>query len=374
MSILGTVGAAVKLGLGLHHLQIAGEYIYSYLPSLSGTRSICQAPRTFTTIMKEIKTIGTHDGTFHCDEVLGCAMLRILFPDAQIRRSRKNEVLDACDIVIDVGGVYDLTTYRFDHHQKGFEVTAGSLLPGKPWNVKLSSAGLVFCHFGKDIIRCIVDLPDEKNLDRVFDQVYANFIQEVDGIDNGVPMCCPTTTYSISTNLSSRVSHLNKSWNQKEFDEEKAFNQAMQLTSEEFIDRVKYYSESWLPALCIVQSAIDNRFTVDPSGEIIELSQFCPWKAHYFKLEEELKLSPTVKFVVFFGEDGSWRVQSVSLDEKSFILRIPLHKAWQGLRGKDIGVEGAIFVHGTGFIGGNETREGAISMARKSLSSHVAQS
>uniref|UniRef100_A0A0A9X3A9 UPF0160 protein MYG1, mitochondrial n=1 Tax=Lygus hesperus TaxID=30085 RepID=A0A0A9X3A9_LYGHE len=365
MSLLGTVGAAIKFGLGLHHLQVAGEYLYYYLPSVPG-RSI-QFTRSYQTIMKTLETIGTHDGTFHCDEVLGCAMLKLLFPNAKIVRSRKEEVLDKCDIVIDVGGVYDLEKYRFDHHQRGFEETASSLLPGKPWNIKLSSAGLVYCHFGKDILRCVVNLEDDKNLDKVFDKVYENFVQEVDGIDNGIPMCCETMKYSVSTNLSARVAHLNKGWNQKEFDETKAFEQAMAMVCEEFKERVRYYAENWLPARCIVESAIEKRFETDKSGEIIEIDQFCPWKAHYFDLEAEMDLKPTVKYAIFNGGD-SWRVQAVPLDEKSFILRIPLLKEWQGLRESQIkDVDGAIFVHGTGFIGGNKTRDGALLMARKSL-------
>ena len=54
-------------------------------------------------------------------------------------RSRDPKVLDDCDIVVDVGGVYDDTKKRFDHHQRGFEETLGF-----GFKTKLSSAGLVF--------------------------------------------------------------------------------------------------------------------------------------------------------------------------------------------------------------------------------------
>jgi uncharacterized UPF0160 family protein len=58
--------------------------------------------------------IGTHNGVFHCDEALACAMLKILpkYQDAQIVRSRDQKVLDTCDIVVDVGGVFDPKTHR----------------------------------------------------------------------------------------------------------------------------------------------------------------------------------------------------------------------------------------------------------------------
>jgi len=41
--------------------------------------------------------------------------------------------------VLDVGGVYDPSRHRYDHHQKGF-----SEVFGHGFNTKLSSAGLVY--------------------------------------------------------------------------------------------------------------------------------------------------------------------------------------------------------------------------------------
>jgi uncharacterized UPF0160 family protein len=54
-------------------------------------------------------TIGTHDGTFHCDEALGVFLLRLTdtWKDAQVVRTRDAEKLKTCDAVLDVGGVYD---------------------------------------------------------------------------------------------------------------------------------------------------------------------------------------------------------------------------------------------------------------------------
>ena len=66
------------------------------------------------------KVIGTHDGKFHCDEVLACAMLKLLpqYSDAVVKRTRNSAILDTCDIVVDVGGVFDSTVHRYDHHQR----------------------------------------------------------------------------------------------------------------------------------------------------------------------------------------------------------------------------------------------------------------
>jgi uncharacterized UPF0160 family protein len=66
------------------------------------------------------------------------------FKDAEVVRSRDPEVLKDLDVVIDVGGVYDASVKRFDHHQKGFEEVFGH-----GFGTKLSSAGLVYKHFGE---------------------------------------------------------------------------------------------------------------------------------------------------------------------------------------------------------------------------------
>lgn len=59
-------------------------------------------------------------GVFHCDEVLACFLLQQLdeYADSTIMRTRDLEKLKTCDIVVDVGGVFDKENKRFDHHQR----------------------------------------------------------------------------------------------------------------------------------------------------------------------------------------------------------------------------------------------------------------
>lgn len=39
------------------------------------------------------------------------------FQDAALVRTRDPNKLADCDVVVDVGGVYDADKFRFDHHQ-----------------------------------------------------------------------------------------------------------------------------------------------------------------------------------------------------------------------------------------------------------------
>lgn len=84
---------------------------------------------------------------------------------------------------------------------------------------------------------------------------------------------------------------------------------------------------------------------------------------------------------------GLWPVAALSeeaihLDLRSAHLlpqlscRLPLPEAWRGLRDEALdqvsGIPGCIFVHASGFIGGHHTREGALSMARATLTQRSA--
>ena len=97
------------------------------------------------------KLIGTHSDTFHCDEVLATTMLLYTdaYKDSLIVRTRQENIFDKLDIVCDVGAIYDPAKQRYDHHQKTFKDTWKNEEGDK---TKLSSAGLIYKHFGKEVI------------------------------------------------------------------------------------------------------------------------------------------------------------------------------------------------------------------------------
>mmetsp|Transcript_20492 Transcript_20492/g.51607 ORF Transcript_20492/g.51607 Transcript_20492/m.51607 type:complete len:371 (+) Transcript_20492:70-1182(+) len=321
---------------------------------------------------RKMVRIGTHNGAFHCDEAFGCFMLRQTagFRDAEVVRSRDPEVLKELDVVIDVGGVYDASAQRFDHHQKGFTEVFGH-----GFTTKLSSAGLVYKHYGKEIVRDLLGLPaDSPNLDKVYLAVYKNFVEGLDAIDNGI-MQYPgdePARYISNTGLSSRVGRLNPRWNEDNNDgiAMERFLKAVELTGVEFKECVDFVGNCWLPARVYVEEAINGRHKLDPSGEIIALSTSCPWKEHLYEIEDEMKIEKPIKFCLFEQTGGGgWRVQAVSVAPSSFENRKSL--PWRGLRDDALSeassIPGGVFVHMGGFIGGNKTYEGALEMAKKAL-------
>ena len=171
------------------------------------------------------KTIGTHSGTFQADEALGVWLLRQLplYRHSPVVRSRDTAVLDTCDIVIDVGGIYDHSKLRYDHHQRGYDERFAPKVKSDGREVerctKLSASGLVYRHYGKEVIsEYYPELKKEEGgvssneLDWVYTKMYNTFMEAIDAIDTGVEPIPPTKDgeedvellYRDSTGLSSR--------------------------------------------------------------------------------------------------------------------------------------------------------------------------
>ncbi|KAI7786005.1 myg1 protein [Diaporthe eres] len=336
-------------------------------------------------------TIGTHNGHFHADEALAVHMLRAHIPryhGARLIRTRDPKVLETCDTVVDVGGEYDADRRRFDHHQRGFT----TVFPGR--NTKLSSAGLVYMHFGKEAIanRRASAAADPSTVDLIYNKVYESFVEAVDANDNGVNaydaegIAAAGLEKKFSDGgftLGAMVGRLNPAWNEPvpsdpaeaQAAEDEKFVTASQRIGEEFDRTLDYYVNAWLPARALVEKAFTERPQYDAQGRIMVLSgQSCPWKDHLYALEEENKEAGKVLYVLYPEKptpDAKWRVQTVPVTKDSFESRKALPKEWRGVRDEELdkvsGIPGCVFVHAAGFIGGNKTFEGALELAKKAL-------
>ncbi|KAF8865017.1 metal-dependent protein hydrolase [Acephala macrosclerotiorum] len=344
-------------------------------------------------VTKKLKTspltIGTHNGHFHADEALAVHMLLLLpaYQSSQLIRTRDPALLDKCDIVVDVGGKYDPAVHRYDHHQRDFTTT----FPDRP--TKLSSAGLVYMHFGKAIIAQELGATEEaQEVSIIWNKIYESFIEALDAHDNGISAYDPKALAAAGIekkfsdggfSLGAMVGRLNPNWNdptpsdlvEAQKVEDGKFLVASNRIGEEFDQAVKYLCKSWLPARDIVHSAYANRLQYDSSGRILVFDgQSVPWKDHLFTLEDEQKSATKVLYVLYPEKptpDAKWRIQCVPEEQDSFQSRKPLPEAWRGFRDEKLdeisGIPGGVFVHASGFIGGNKTFDGAKAMAIKAL-------
>ncbi|WFD03990.1 hypothetical protein MOBT1_002687 [Malassezia obtusa] len=323
--------------------------------------------------------IVTHSGTFHADDALAVNLLQKLpmLSNAELVRTRDPAEIAKGTIVVDVGAEYTPDSQRFDHHQRGFFETFDA-----EHKTKLSSAGLVWKHFGQDILAAHmgVDITDER-VPLLHLKMYDDFVEAIDAIDNGIalyPNAAGEPAYKSRTDLSSRVGFMNPRWNEpfNEADLLARFRRASAMAGGEFFDRVDDALYAWLPARDIVVKALEERKTfegADPQGRILLFDRAVGWKGHIFDLESALEIPDAEKplYVVYPDESGKWRVQAVPVSSESFESRKALPEPWRGIRDEELsnlsGIPGCVFVHQSGFIGGNASKEGALTMATKAL-------
>ncbi|KAI7906233.1 metal-dependent protein hydrolase [Cokeromyces recurvatus] len=330
-------------------------------------------------MFKMVKTIGTHSGHFHCDEALAVSLLKKTkeFNDANLVRTRDPKKLAECDVVVDVGGVYDPATHRYDHHQRGFTETFS-----ENHKTKLSSAGLIYKHFGKEVVMKILGKTQvDEEVELLYQKTYNGFVEALDANDNGIsayPSSIKPLYKETPTTLYHRVSRKNPKWNEHLTDPEidARFVEASEMAGSELVEYVRGLKEAWLPARSLVIDALNKATEVHPSGRVIAFECSCPWKEHLLDLEQErgLKDEKSILYVLYpesTSEDSNWRIQCVPLRPEGFENRKSLPEAWRGFRDDELsrlsGIEGCIFVHAAGFIGGNKTRQGVYDMARLAL-------
>ena len=329
-------------------------------------------------------SMGTHSGTFQADEAMGVWLLRRLerFASLPLTRTRDVGVLGGLGIVIDVGGTYSHGALRYDHHQRGFFETfdgevgaaAGPESATGRFVTKLSAAGLVYKHYGREILRTLRPeaLRDDADLEWVFTKIYEDFMEALDAVDNGIEIA-DATRYKEGSSLPARVHRLNAKWNEKPGGptEDERFERASALCGSDFEAVLEDVVDAMLPARALVLRALEGRFLVHGSGKVLKFeSGGCPWKTHLYDLERQLGAA-LVKFVLYEDSAKMWRVQAVTEEGTSFTNRLGLLEPWRGLRDVDLetesGLPGAKFVHASGFIGGHATFDGALAMALKTL-------
>src|SRR5947209_1880517 len=227
-------------------------------------------------------------------------MLRLL-PDyisSPLVRTRDPAVLDTCHTVVDVGGEYDAAKNRYDHHQRTFDTT----FPDH--KTKLSSAGLVYMHFGKAIIAQHTKLPiDHPDVELLFQKLYDDFIEAVDANDNGISKYDDSKLKAAGIErrfkeggitLASLVGDLNhedplnpgiskSTPEQPQAEEDYRFSQASLMMGNAFLRKLHGAATSWLPARAIVKDAFLQRKKNHESGQIMVLPRAgIPWKEHLY--------------------------------------------------------------------------------------------
>lgn len=276
-----------------------------------------------------MRSFGTHDGAFHADEVTACALL-ILFDfidDDKVYRTRDPETLARCEFVCDVGGLYDPSVKRFDHHQADYQgplSSAGMILNYLESEGTLSSKEAN--HFQEELVAGI-DAHDNGQLPQypgvcTFSHVVANFMPVRRNVDDA------TLDRAFKEALHFVLDHLKRLWK-----------------------RYQYIQE----CARIVEKKMEEQ------SEVLIFDEDIPWLESFFALGGE---DHPALFVVMPAR-GHWKLRGVPPSyEDRMSVRIPLPEEWAGLLEKDLKkvseISGGIFCHKQRFISIWQTKEDAL--------------
>lgn len=272
-------------------------------------------------------SIATHHGTFHADDVLAVALIRaFLDEEATVDRTRDPDRLASADVVIDVGGEYDPSRRRFDHHQKSY-------------TGPLSSAGMVLQWL----------LEQGRIEPGLHDLLRTRVVDYVDDVDNGrVEPLAHVPCFASMVQAANRGA-----LTLADFD--RRFEEAV-FMADILVAGVVGDHQEMVEAEAEVRLAMDRAAAT--GSNLLVLGSYLRWKPAYFALGGAVH--PT-EFVTMPGLDGSARVIAIPPQEGSFAQKRPLPASWAGLVDQELeaacGVPGARFCHKNLFIAVFDTQE-----------------
>ncbi|MEZ4315947.1 MAG: MYG1 family protein [Myxococcota bacterium] len=286
--------------------------------------------------------LATHSGPFHADDVMATALVRVFVdPATTVVRTRDPERLAPADIVVDVGGVFDPATQRFDHHQAtytGPRSSAGMVLD---W---LEASG----RMSESLASTLRD----------------GLMEYLDAVDNGriapksdVP-CFPRIVDALVQ--SAELGGPAEPPGGVGFDA--MFEKAVTVGTW-FLEGLQAGHVKIEQARNVVRTAMDE--AREAGRNVLFLDAYYSWKAPYFELGGAEH--PT-EFVLFPGTDDTWRIIAIPPQLGDFGQKRSLPASWAGLTDEALeaacGVPGAVFCHKNRFIAVFRTRDGALTALR----------
>ncbi len=288
----------------------------------------------------QMKTVVTHNGSFHSDEVFAIATLQLVYgkEEIEIIRTREESIITSADIVVDVGGVYDPQSNRFDHHQ-----TDG---PVRPNSIPYAAFGLVWKEYSQQLV-------DES----IASHIEETLVQPIDAGDNGLELYKVNEIGVKPTELYAVVSSYHPIGIATDVEYYEAFLQAVDFARcyvERIIKHGEHIEEEKKKAEELYIAATDKSIIVSPQS--ISRGLFNEYE------EPLVVVSPSP------NDSTKWRASTVPVRGESFETRVKFPSSWAGLSNQELinvsGIEGAQFCHKGGFLFVCDSKEGAITAAK----------
>lgn len=319
--------------------------------------------------------IATHDGSFHADETLACAIISYIYERSEVIRSRDPVLLETADIIIDVSGRND--ERHFDHHSNEFNLTRDN-------GINYATAGLMWQKFGQEYLKKIsaehFTLEQRQELtpeilQAAQDRIDREIMYGVDLNDNG----------QLNSYLNSKVM-INNEGERRVMDELNEFYRyssdipylvAMQNLpnvsgaeqDRNFMNTVKILRTLLMNAAINALNSelgIAKVLSLYDGGELLIMHEKLPWTQAVLSNFDTFK---NCLLAVYPDRKRGWRIQSLPFSKSErFKNKLLAPKAWRGLDDTELdqvsGLNGTIFVHRAGFTGGALEFDTNLEMAR----------
>ena len=296
--------------------------------------------------------IGTHDGSFHTDDVLAVAILSRIFEHHQIIRTRDYDLLELMDIVVDVGEVYDHDRRRYDHHMR--------VIPSENGH-SFSSAGLIWKHYAHNYLSkigiptsvCINDRTYEL-INPLVTTITNKWIKMIDLVDNG--------EVSGPTIISEVISSLRPLFGERTPRNcDKQFMKAVKTLQEIFERSCFHHAEGLIRQYKYEEG--EKTFLLD--GYVFYSEEPLPYYERIHDSTAHFSIHPTFEYVN--SEDIRYLINPVRTGYMQK-FKTPIPDMLLGMREEEIlkrsGCKNIIYVHHTGFVASALTKEDAISFCQ----------
>jgi len=254
-------------------------------------------------------TIITHSGGFHSDDVFAVASLQMLLgkENTEVIRTRDEDVISRGEYVVDVGGIYDHESRRYDHHQLGAPVRENT--------IPYSGFGLVWKHYG-------VEITGSQNVAQAVEE---RLCQPIDAGDNGVSLYTANELGVQPFELYTLVSLFSPAWGTDENTDE-AFMQAVDW-ARSVLERM-IEKETAKQGL---QTYVRQVYDAATDKTTLIFDQPVP---HVTLVDYE-----DVKRIVCPDDpltNENWTAACIRKSFDSFDTRVSFPREWSGLRGQEL--------------------------------------
>jgi len=289
----------------------------------------------------------THDGTFHADDIFSTAVFYIINNgNIKIIRTRDQKVFLKANYLYDVGEEYNPDLNKFDHHQNGS--------PLRENGIPYAAFGLIWKKYGEQICW-------SKN---VADKIEKKIVLPIDMSDNGIDISTPVFKSIFNYTIDDLFKICFPTWKENDKYINKIFK-AQVLKAVELLKReIKIAKDDVEGEKILIES-----YNQSQNKKILILNINLP---RYLYQNFLSRYSETIYIILPSKNFTNWKIEAIRKNENTLESKRPFPENWRGVTDKDelikiSGISDIQFCHKNGFLSETKTKEGAISLAEKSL-------